>query len=288
MSNIAQRLILFFVGVPAVVAIILFLPHLHHLAAVVAIAVFCGGCGLELSRLFAARGIRIPPLLFAASGAIVPAGAYLGGVIAGQPVLYGACAGATAAVGLLVLASFASFAFVDEEGIPDVLPKAGALAFSFLYPGLLGAFIVLIATEPLYSTEALLSFCILAFSSDSGAWLFGVTLGKHRGIVRVSPNKSVEGFAAGILAPTGMIFFCGALFPRALDAPWWKLLVLGLAMGLAVVMGDLVESALKRSAGTKDSGRAVPGRGGFLDSFDSLLYSSPLFFGLSLLLGLFR
>ncbi len=63
---------------------------------------------------------------------------------------------------------------------------------------------------------------------------------------------------------------------------------MGSAIGAAVIVGDLFESALKRSAGIKDSGSAVPGRGGFLDSFDSLLFAAPVFYGLSLLFGFFR
>ena len=288
MSNIVQRLLLFFLGVPAVIVVIFSLPQYHHGAAVAIIVVFTGGCGLELSQLFNSRGIGAKAPLLAAFGALIPLFAYLGGLLSGNAVLYGTCVGAVVAMGTFVLVPFALFAFVGDDEIRNVIPKATAIAFSALYPGLLGTFIVLIATEPGRSTEALLSFCILAFSSDSGAWLFGVTLGKHRGIVRVSPNKSLEGFIAGLLAPTGMVFFCAALFPGSIVSSWWRLLVLGFVMGLAVIVGDLFESAVKRSAGTKDSGTAVPGRGGFLDSFDSLLFSAPVFYGLSLLLGLFR
>jgi phosphatidate cytidylyltransferase len=200
----------------------------------------------------------------------------------------GTCFGLVIVSGAALLASFVRFAFIDEREIPSVLPEASALGFVAAYPGLLGSIIVLIASEPRYASESLLTFCILVFSSDSFAWLIGVTLGRHRGIVAVSPNKSLEGFIGGMVAPIGMAFACAAAFPSALAAAWWKILVLGLLVGASTIIGDLFESSLKRSARIKDSGNAVPGRGGFLDSFDSLLFAAPVFYGLSLLMGFFR
>jgi phosphatidate cytidylyltransferase len=288
MSNLLQRLILFFLAVPAVVALILFLPQYNHGAAVLVILVFTGGCALELARMFNAKGIAASSPLFVAIGLLIPASAYVGGLLGGDSPFPGACLGLLVASGALLLVSFARFALIGEASIPGAIPGSSALAFATAYPGLLGAFIVLIASEPRYATESLLSFCILAFSGDSFAWLVGMTLGRRRGLSAVSPNKSLEGFIGGMLAPMGMAFACAALFPEALRATWWELLVLGFLVGAAVILGDLFESALKRSAGTKDSGTAVPGRGGFLDSFDSLLLSAPVFFGLSLLFGFFR
>jgi phosphatidate cytidylyltransferase len=288
MSNLLQRLFLFFLGVPAVLALIVFLPQLNHLAAVLVIVAFTGGCALELASLLKARGISVWTPLVMSFGALLPLGAYLGGLSNGADPFYGACLGLLVSACILLLASFARFAFIDAARIREVIAETSALAFAAVYPGLCGAFIVLVASVPRYATESLLSFCILAFSGDSIAWLVGMTMGKHRGVVAVSPNKSVEGFVGGLLASTGMAFACALLFPEAIDASWWELLILGFVTGAAVIVGDLFESAIKRSAGTKDSGSAVPGRGGFLDSFDSLLFAAPVFFGLSQLLGLFR
>jgi phosphatidate cytidylyltransferase len=287
-SNLLQRLLLFFLGIPAVVSVILFLPGLRHAAAVLLLLFFLGGCSLELSRFFRARGIAAKPFQFILLGVGIPASTFLGGLLGGDADLTWALVGLCLAAGLGLVLHFAAFAFSSAENIPEILPRANALAFAAVYPGILGSFIVLIASEPLYATESLLCFCILAFSNDSLAWLIGMTLGRRRGIVAVSPNKSVAGFIGGMSGSVGMAFVCAALFPRAIAAPWWAVLVLGLAVGLAVIVGDLFESALKRSAAIKDSGSTVPGRGGFLDTFDSLIFAAPVFYGLSLLLGFFR
>jgi phosphatidate cytidylyltransferase len=288
MSNLAQRLLLFFLGVPAVVAVILFLPECNHGAAALVVIAFAGGCSIELSRLFRSRGIAAPAFAFAAAGSVVPAGAYIGGLIEGPSILLGSSIGIIVAAGIALIACFLPFALSRAEAIHEVLPRSSALAFAVVYPGVLGSIIVLIASEPRYASESLLTFALLCFGNDSIAWLVGVTMGKHRGIVPVSPNKSVEGFIGGMLASVGVAFACSALFPAALSAVWWELLALGALVGAAAVFGDLFESALKRSASIKDSGSAVPGRGGFLDSFDSLLFAAPVFYGLSLLFGLFR
>jgi phosphatidate cytidylyltransferase len=293
MSNIIQRLFLFFLGIPLVIALVVFLPQFNHGAVVLMIVVFVGGCAFELSRLFTARGIAANPGLFIVIGAGLPAGAYvgrlyLGRLLGGESALIGACLGMVLAAGIVLFAFFARLAFVRPTGISDVLPRAAALGFAAIYPGLLGAIIVLIASEPRYATESLLTFCILAFSNDSLAWLVGITIGRRRGIVAVSPNKSIAGFIGGMCGSVGTAFGCAAIFPSAIGAASWTVFVFGLVVGAAAIVGDLFESALKRSAGIKDSGSTVPGRGGFLDTFDSILFAAPVFYSLSLLLGYFR
>jgi phosphatidate cytidylyltransferase len=113
---------------------------------------------------------------------------------------------------------------------------------------------------------------LVCWAGDSAAYFAGVAFGRHKLAPRVSPAKSWEGFTAGMVASMGgavLAGTCGAGFPAG-----WMLLA-GAAGGAAGVLGDLFESALKRNAGVKDSGCLLPGHGGFLDRFDSLLGASP-------------
>ena len=123
--------------------------------------------------------------------------------------------------------------------------------------------------------------------SDMGAYLTGSLIGRHKMVPHISPGKTWEGFggaaAFSLLASYGL----HALMPAKLGLLGnLDLLVLGLGLGVAAVIGDLAESILKRGTGVKDSGRTLPGIGGVLDLIDSLLFTAPLlFFYLRFLLG---
>lgn len=108
----------------------------------------------------------------------------------------------------------------------------------------------------------------------------------NKGIIKVSPNKSLAGFIGGgtLSAVVLAVLYC--LFVPGIkeDISIWMAVVLGLATSSAANIGDLIESAFKRSAEVKDSGSLIPGRGGLLDSIDSMLASAPIFW---LLLTLF-
>lgn len=117
---------------------------------------------------------------------------------------------------------------------------------------------------------------------DTAAYFVGAPLGKHKMSPIVSPNKSWEGFAAGMIfgTLTGWIFSFFALK----DVPINHILIVAITMSLVGQLGDLVESVFKRRFGVKDSSNIIPGHGGVLDRFDSLLYAMPaLYF---LLVGL--
>jgi len=124
--------------------------------------------------------------------------------------------------------------------------------------------------------------------SDMGAYVFGSLFGRHRFAPHISPNKTWEGFF-GALA-TSLIASCWlyALMPGKLSAfRFDDVVVLGILLGFAAVIGDLAESIVKRGANTKDSSRMLPGIGGTLDLIDSLLFTSPLlFFYMRLVLGM--
>lgn len=124
-----------------------------------------------------------------------------------------------------------------------------------------------------YDPSIALAFFALTWSNDTGAYLFGVSIGKHKMFPRVSPNKSWEGFAGGI-AVSALAAWVIAMFVQQISLSHW--LVIGFITATMGVFGDLVESMFKRSLGVKDSGKFLPGHGGLLDRFDAILLSTPV------------
>jgi len=120
---------------------------------------------------------------------------------------------------------------------------------------------------------------LLVFGNDTFAYVFGMWLGKkNRNILAVSPNKSLAGFIGGMLS-TVLISIAWVMCIPSLSRmfSWWEAVVIGMSIAIISDVGDLVESAFKRGAKVKDSGTIIMGRGGILDSIDSLLASAPFF-----------
>lgn len=129
-----------------------------------------------------------------------------------------------------------------------------------------------------YSKWLALFLFILIWFNDTGAYLFGSWLGKHRLYERLSPKKSWEGFFGGMLSCVAMgigcYFIMGAI-EDGIDWPLWMWPVYAAIVSIFATFGDLFESLLKRSAHIKDSGNIIPGHGGILDRIDSLLFVVP-------------
>jgi phosphatidate cytidylyltransferase len=88
----------------------------------------------------------------------------------------------------------------------------------------------------------------------------------------------MAGFAGGIFASLFVTILSGILYPQIFSGPLYIMVLLGLTAGCTTILGDLVESGIKRSSGVKDSGSVIMGRGGLLDSIDSLLLTAPVFY----------
>jgi phosphatidate cytidylyltransferase len=158
------------------------------------------------------------------------------------------------------------------------------ISFYLFYMGAMSSCIIAMLAAPLHAGPLIIWFSAIVFANDSLAWLIGINFGKTKAIFNVSPAKSLEGTIAGI---TGSIL-AAFLGPFLLPVPrnWLLLFFLGLACAITAIFGDLFESTIKRSVGFKDSGTIIPGRGGILDSFDSLLFTAPVFLAFAFYFGL--
>ncbi|MEM6822750.1 MAG: CDP-archaeol synthase [Verrucomicrobiota bacterium] len=115
--------------------------------------------------------------------------------------------------------------------------------------------------------------------TDIGAYLVGARIGKHKMSPVISPKKTWEGFVAGVLCGLLVSILAVKLLPESLGVlGFGHAIFLGVMLPLISVIGDLVESVIKRDADIKDSGGVIPGIGGCLDLIDSLLYTAPLFY----------
>lgn len=145
------------------------------------------------------------------------------------------------------------------------------------------------AIVPLTNDRMLLAMFIFIWTFDTGAFLVGSAIGRHRLFERISPKKSWEGVVGGIalamLVAWGLHHYADDFFSGPSLKIW-----LGMAAIVAVfsTLGDLFESLLKRTAGVKDSGRLIPGHGGILDRIDSLLFVIPALLVFFVLIGVFK
>lgn len=142
----------------------------------------------------------------------------------------------------------------------------------------LGAFYLGVPTSILarwrleYGAWSLLAFLLVIWANDTAAYFVGLAAGRHKLAVRISPGKSWEGAAAGLVA--GAIV--GAAAAALLQMPPGQGALFGALTTIASQIGDLFESAMKRKAGLKDSGTLLPGHGGILDRFDGILVAAPI------------
>ncbi len=147
--------------------------------------------------------------------------------------------------------------------------------FGSVYIGLFTACLALIMAQPCGASWLLFLTAITA-ASDTGAYFLGKTFGKRKLCPSISPNKTVEGFLGGLLCGTaGALLVAFLLFDGVNTAQLASAAILLSALG---VVGDLVESLLKRSMDVKDAGSILPGHGGILDRIDSLLLTAPVMY----------
>lgn len=174
--------------------------------------------------------------------------------------------------GTLIAATFRAAPF------EKMIASAGATILGVLYVVLLGGHLVAVRTGfPQKLSAHLLSFFFLVLmGSDVGAYYVGRAIGRHKLAPKISPGKTWEGVAGGVVAGLALAAVAHFWFFRELPLKW--ALPLAVVMTTLGILGDLTESAIKRGSGAKDAAKILPGHGGALDRLDSLLFNAPLLY----------
>jgi phosphatidate cytidylyltransferase len=145
----------------------------------------------------------------------------------------------------------------------------------FVFVPMLAALAALHKQNP----DLVLLLLVLIWSADSGAYFIGKAAGKHKLCIRVSPGKTVEGAAGGIITTIGvMMLYAGFLLKNTSSEQYVIFAILALLVAIASIVGDLFESLYKRISNIKDSGNLLPGHGGIFDRIDSLTAAAPIFY----------
>jgi phosphatidate cytidylyltransferase len=146
-----------------------------------------------------------------------------------------------------------------------------ALPYSFF-----NSILIPFSNQPeIYKPEIIIGLMVIIWANDSGAYLFGKLLGKHKLIERISPNKTWEGAIGGAIFGIliSVLFFHFFNYFNPL-----QVVLISSFTIIAGTFGDLAESMIKRNFNVKDSGKILPGHGGLLDRFDSMLFAAPIYF----------
>jgi phosphatidate cytidylyltransferase len=177
----------------------------------------------------------------------------------------------------LATAAYFVFAFDTLEKLPAFPSAAGLTLFGALYLGFMLNHLFLL--RDVRGPLALYFLFAVIFLGDTGAYLIGKLIGRHKMTPIASPHKTWEGSAGGILFAAG-----GAIAVRFLvlpDLPILSAVAVGVLVHAAAQISDPMESLFKRAAGIKDSSKVFPGHGGFLDRIDSLILAGPVFYYLT-------
>ena len=247
----AKRIIVAVILMPAMLWIMLVPPPL---AWTVLVCLISAMAAFELLRAVGGEKITMPMrVVTILTAALLPFGSWAGL--------------GTAYVNLLSFAVTAvcfwcAIRAYDEGGVK--------IGFSHVLACLFGGVIIPLALSALA--------VLLTFATDAGAYFAGVSLGRHKGVTKVSPNKSVEGYIGGFVSGVVFAILYGIAASKIAGAgvDLFPLALCGLFGALATEIGDLAFSFIKRQYGVKDYGHLLPGHGGMLDRFDSMIFCGPV------------
>ena len=263
-SNLLIRVLIAFTFGP----LILYLTYLGGIPFLILIEIFIILGLWEFLYLAGVKDFHVPKWIILLLGAFMGISAYLWGE---QIMVYF----------LLAVLYLTAFVFILKGRTTGTTSDLSVSLFSLFYVSGLFSFLILMRELPSkFGTEYkiggvwIIYLLLCIWSCDTFAYFIGLPLGRHKLSPAVSPKKTVEGFFGGILGAVAAAFFSYYAFFRS--AGLNHLLVIAAFVAFVGQIGDLAESLFKRDAQVKDISKIIPGHGGILDRFDSLLYVSPV------------
>ena len=270
MSKVGKRLFTFFFGVPLVLGIV-FCDYLNHLPLQIIIGIFSVLGANEFYNMVSQKNAMFTKEIVLIATALHPFICYIF-ILANLPL------DISPWLFISISIIFMGYECFTAKSFEKSVSKIAYTQLTIFYCGFLMTFVSRMTLLP-HSKHIISLFLIYVFMCDSFAWFFGILFGKStRGFVAASPNKSLVGFAGGLIGSVAMGIVYKLIFPTIITTTYPKLIALGFITALSAVVGDLIESVFKRSCGVKDSGNLIPGRGGVLDSIDSIVIAAPIFY----------
>lgn len=260
------RIIVAVIFVPVIFVILFFLPPIVISLGIVGISAIAS---FELLRATGSAALKRLCIYTALTAAIIPITVLLGlGDLVFRAVLF-----------LFIAILFADAVLSSQ--------KAHTIKLSQLTAAVLGGVIIPYFLSAIISLKLLgnghfyvLIPFIIAFTTDGGAYFTGVFFGKHKAFPLVSPKKTVEGFVGGITTCVASMVLYGVILhlSTGFSVDFWALVTYGLVGGIVTELGDLAFSLIKREFDIKDYSHLLPGHGGMLDRFDSMIFAAPVIF----------
>jgi len=279
MSNLTQRVLTAVVGVP-LLYFILYLGGIPFLILILLVILFGN---IELFKLLEAKGIQTERELGIAFSLALGIAAYFG-------YFYFAVVFSFAVIIIFLLA-------LRRQDLSNAIIALSTGLFAIIYIGWFLSHAILLRNidhnsnlktyvETVQGHSDVGFFYIFlvvscTFLNDTGAYFIGRWKGKRKLIPHVSPGKTLEGTIGGIISSAIAAIVGNLIFKSPIEYHW--VVLFGLVIGIVAVLGDLTESLIKRSAEAKDSGGILPGHGGILDRFDSLIFTFPVSYYMVLL-----
>lgn len=289
MSKLMNRLLIFFIGVPICIALCFF-DICKFLPLKIVCLIFCCVGTFEFSNILNKKiKVQNPYFVMILSLLMLI-------IVILQDFLSFSSEIISLSLFLLIFTSILVEIFSLKSGdsnFSESIEKIASTLLTLVYTGYFFSFVVkmtctnwfddYIFYNPMMNSVYITLFLIIVFGTDSFAWFFGMTMGKNnRGFIKASPNKSIAGFIGGIISTIIVVLLITRFIPLFEQyfnhISNFSIIFITFVTSIFAIIGDLFESVLKRCSGVKDSGTIIPGRGGVLDSIDSVILAAPVFY----------